>query len=251
MKKMITTALIFSMVLAGMVISGCTDSEPAGQPYTPAALQSTAVDVTIGEVLSNPYAYDTVSVTGTVNRTSNIGDYIFVEITDGTDSMWVAGYSAQLENGSQITATGIINTQFYSPTLDMTFDVLVLADKISDGSGQLSGSPHGSDNNVEIGEINVTSVEGGTTIEEILADSASLSGQEVKVSAVVVKSVGLIDEQFLTLEDGTGNQLKGRCPDTFALSTGQKVVVTGTVMTEVDLGSGYYYEVLLQITDVE
>jgi len=29
------------------------------------------------------------------------------------------------------------------------------------------------------------------------------------------------------------------------------VVVTGSVMTDVDLGSGYYYEVLLQITDLE
>ncbi len=80
--------------------------------------------------------------------------------------------------------------------------------------------------------------------------SAELDGQAVKVSAVVVYSVELIDEYFLTLDDGTG-QLKARCPNTYNVSQGDSVVVTGSVMTDVDLGNEFNYEVLLQITDVE
>lgn len=80
--------------------------------------------------------------------------------------------------------------------------------------------------------------------------SAQLDGQVVKVSAVVVKNVVLIDDYFLTLDDGTG-ELKARCPNTFNVSQGDSVVVTGSVMTDVDLGNEYFYEVLLQITDVE
>ena len=251
MNKMIKIIITLAIVMTGLVISGCTDSEPAPQqqfdhnlPVVPVA-----VDVTIGEALADPYAYETIRVTGIVNQTINVTDYTYMEITDSTGSLWVAGYSTQLDNGTEITATGNLNIEFTSPTMGRTFDIILFADSISGGNTSVSNSPHGS-GTIVTGDINVTPVDGGTRIEDIKSMSAQLDGQVVKVSAEVVKNVVLIDEYFLTLDDGTG-QLKARCPNTFNVSQGDSVVVTGSVMTDVDLGSGYFYEVLLQITDVE
>jgi hypothetical protein len=251
MNKMIKTIITLAIVMTGLLISGCTDSEPATQqqfnhipPVVPVV-----VDVTIGEALADPYAHETIRVTGIVNQTIDVTGYTYMEITDSTGSLWVAGYSTQLDNGTEITATGNLKTEFISPTMGRTFDIILFAESVSDGTTPVSNSPHGS-STIITGDINVTPVDGGTSIEDIKSMSAALDGQVVKVSAVVVKNVVLIDDYFLTLDDGTG-QLKARCPHTFNVSQGDSVVVTGSVMTDVDLGSGYYYEVLLQITDVE
>ena len=255
MNKMIKIIITLAIVMTGLMISGCTDSKPAPQqqfdhnlPVVPVA-----VDVTIGEALADPYAHETIRVTGIVNQTIDVEGYTYIEITDSTGSMWVAGYPTQLDNGTEITATGNLNIEFSSTQLGRTFDIILFAESVSDGTTSVSNSPHGSphgSDNIVTGDINVTPVDGGTRIEDILSMSAELDGQVVKVSAEVVKSTVLIDEYFLTLDDGTG-QLKARCPNTFNVSQGDSVVVTGSVMTDVDLGSGYYYEVLLQITDVE
>ena len=255
MNTMIKTIITLAIVMTGLLISGCTDSEPATQqplnhnlPVVPVV-----VDVTIGEVLANPYAHETIRVTGIVNQTIDVEGYTYMEMTDSTGSLWVAGYSTQLDNGTEITATGSLQTEFTSTQLGRTFDIILFADSVSDGTTSVSNSPHGSSTIITgniTGDINVTPVDGGTRIEDIKSMSAQLDGQVVKVSAKVVKNVVLIDDYFLTLDDGTG-LLKARCPNTFNVSQGDSVVVTGSVMTDVDLGNEYYYEVLLQITDVE
>ena len=255
MNMMIKTIITLAIVMTGLVISGCTDSEPATKQQFNHTLPvvPVAVDVNIGEALADPYAHETIRVTGIVNQTIDVTGYTYMEITDSTGSLWVAGYSTQLDNGTEITATGSLQIEFASTQLGRTFDIILFADSVSDGTTSVSNSPHGGPHgsgDIVTGDINVTPVDGGTRIEDIQSMSAALDGQVVKVSAVVVINVELIDEYFLTLDDGTG-QLKARCPNTFNVSLGDSVVVTGSVMTDVDLGNGNCYEVLLQITDVE
>lgn len=251
MKKIGTFVLILCMVMAGLVISGCTDNGKEAPPDFPTDSTINVVNVTIADVMSEPLAYDSIRISGTVVQTINAGGYTYIEVNDNTDSLWVAGYAANIENGTNITASGILMMDFPSSTLNRTFSVILFADKVFSDNMSLLNSPHGSNNITNTGSvINVTPVEGGKTIGEIRSDAAALSGKEVKVSAVVTKVVVLIDENFLTLEDGTGT-LKARAPDKFNVTVGDEVVITGTLATDVDLGSGYYYDVLLLATDVK
>lgn len=253
MNKIVSTTLITCIVLAGLLVSGCTDNKTdAGDTISPFTLPEAVEDVSIAEVLSDPYAYNNIRITGMVNQTMNVSGYTYMELIDENKSIWVAGYSTSLKNGTEVTASGSLMLNFPSNSLGRTFDVLLMADSVSDGSSMAtSDSPHGSgSSNVITDNINVTPVEGSTQIADIISNAATLSGQEVRVTAVVVKSTPLISELFLTLDDGTG-QLKARCPNSFIVSSGDNVVVTGIVKTDVDLGSGYYYEVLLEITNVE
>ncbi|MCL7412210.1 MAG: hypothetical protein M8353_01145 [ANME-2 cluster archaeon] len=253
MNKIFTITLITCIVLAGLLVSGCTDNNTDAQStnslLTP---PETVEDVSIADVLSDPYAYDNIRITGVVNQTLNVSGYTYMELTDENKSIWVAGYQTSLENGTEITASGSLMLNFPSNSLGRTFDVLLMADSVSDDSSTItSDSPHASASNNDVTyDVNVTPIEGSTQIADIISNAANLSGQEVKVTAVVVKSTPLITELFLTLDDGTG-QLKARCPNTFVVSAGDNVVVTGIVRTDIDLGSGYYYEVLLEITNVE
>jgi hypothetical protein len=250
MNKITTFALIICIVLTGLVISGCTsnnDNSNSSPPITPTNTE-TVKELSIKEVLDNPYAYSNVQISGIVNQTIEVPGYTLMEISDDTGNMWVAGTSITIENGSQITASGNLNIEFYSSTLNKTFDVMLLANSIS-GDIATSNPPHGGIAPVT-SDVNVSAIDGGTRIEEILNNTADLADQEVKVAAVVTKNVVLIDYTMITIEDGTG-ELKARSPNSFAYSVGEKIIVTGTVSTDVDLGSGYHYDILLEITAKE
>ena len=254
MNKITTFVLIICIVLTGLVISGCTDNNDdsnSSQPITPISETETVMELSIKEVLDNPYAYSNVQISGIVNQTIEVPGYTLMEISDGTGNMWVAGTSITIENGSQITASGNINTGFPSPSLNKTFDVLLLANSVSGDTATSITS------NLSYGgivpatsDVNVSAIDGGTRIEEILNNTADLSDREVKVAAVVTKNVVLIDYTMITIEDGTG-ELKAKSPNSFVYSVGEKIIVTGTVSTDVDLGGGYFYPILLEITEKE
>ncbi|HHM05069.1 MAG TPA: hypothetical protein ENJ19_04920 [Gammaproteobacteria bacterium] len=87
------------------------------------------------------------------------------------------------------------------------------------------------------------------TIEELYQDKAVLSGQQVQVSGEVVKVTnGVMKRNFLHLQDGTGHQgsndLTVTSQDTAHI--GDRVVITGTVATDVDFGMGYSYPLLVE-----
>lgn len=247
MKKITTFVFITCIVLTGL--SGCTDNTNSSYP----GISTSVHKISIKEVLDNPhaYAYDYVQLTGSINQTVDIPGYTLWEMSDGTGSIWVAGSSQDIEQGSRITATGNLNTDFYSSTLDKTFSVLLIASWISDENASSPSlyPPHGMDGQV-LTNITVPAIEGGTRIEDILNDTTGFDGKEVKVAANVLTNVVLIDYCMLTIDDGTG-QLKAKAPNSFVFSKGENIVVSGTISTDVDIGSGYHYDILLEITDKE
>jgi hypothetical protein len=80
---------------------------------------------------------------------------------------------------------------------------------------------------------------------------AGLKGKSVLVRGQVVKvNTGIMGKNWLHLRDGSGSATDGSndilvtTKDTAAL--GDVVSVKGTVRTDVDLGSGYTYAVLIE-----
>ena len=95
----------------------------------------------------------------------------------------------------------------------------------------------------------IAPLDGGKTIANIRAESEQLKGQQVALRAKVMKvSENILGKNWITLEDGTVT-----APDNKLLATsseiaeiGDLVTVTGVVKTNVDLGSGYNYSVLIE-----
>lgn len=89
------------------------------------------------------------------------------------------------------------------------------------------------------------------SIADIYKEKAELAGKQVKLQGKVVKvNNNIMNRNFLHLQDGSGdptvgtNDLTLTSDETAAM--GDTVSVTGTLMVDLDFGSGYKYPLLLE-----
>lgn len=89
------------------------------------------------------------------------------------------------------------------------------------------------------------------SIADIYKEKAELAGKQVKLQGKVVKvNNKIMNRNFLHLQDGSGdpalgtNDLTITSDDTAAM--GDTVSVTGTLVLDLDFGSGYKYPLLLE-----
>ncbi|HEY5628262.1 MAG TPA: hypothetical protein VIR16_02015 [Candidatus Limnocylindrales bacterium] len=88
------------------------------------------------------------------------------------------------------------------------------------------------------------------TVSEVVTGAATKKDKTVTIKAQVVKvTAGVLGKNWLHLQDGSGSAEKNT-NDVVATTTdeakaGDIVTVKGTVKTDVDIGSGYKYPVLV------
>jgi len=171
----------------------------------------------------------------------------FIELDDGTGRMWALVPAAELEIGDVRRVTGVLELDFRTSSSEEGFDAIIVTD---DGARILA--MHESETERPEEEIVpiVPLADGGLRICEVLNSSATLENRSVKVRAVLKNVMPLKSYLFLTLDDGTG-ELKGRYLEEVDLEPGGEIVVTGNVSTGVELGSGYFYDVLLEVESIE
>lgn len=162
------------------------------------------------------------------------------------------------------TATGMVAesmemNDFQGKTLDKTFESIpfVSAAGLVSDDGVAKPATLAGDNNsnkkpagVQLpapGEIKP--LEDGKTIADIYAESDQLSGQVIRLNAKVVKfNKKIMGKNWITLRDGTGAEPENKIVATSqeVLAPGDFVIVQGILKTDVDLGRGYFYKVLLE-----
>ncbi len=113
---------------------------------------------------------------------------------------------------------------------------------------------HGSiGKSVDVGAVKVAKADGptGRTVAEVNAGRASLKDKTVTIRATVVKvNANVMGKNWVHLRDGSGsgadssNDLLVTSKD--EPKVGDVVVAKGVVKTDVDLGSGYAYKVLVE-----
>ncbi len=207
-------------------------------------------------------AAETGPATGTVAEKMESGGYVYIRLEDGT---WIAANTFDVSEGDKIQYSGAMEmNNFYSKSLDRTFDSILFvsvagpAGSTDTAKPAMSTEGHGGTDMPVVpkavavpapaaGEI--APLAGGKTVAAIFAESGQLQGQVVSLNAKVVKiNKHIMGKNWVTLQDGTGAE-----PDDRILATTQEVVepgdvvtVKGTVKTDVDLGYGYQYKVLLE-----
>ena len=87
------------------------------------------------------------------------------------------------------------------------------------------------------------------TVEAVYQEKDQLKDQQVQIHGKIVKvNNGIMNRNFLHLQDGTGkqgnNDLTVTSQETAAV--GDEVTITGTVSLGVDFGSGYLYPLLIE-----
>lgn len=208
---------------------------------------------------STSIANDENAGTGTVAETMTSGGYVYLRLEE--DDSWIASTPIPISVGDKVRYSGSAPMKdFQSRTLDRTFDYILFAMKlevinqvIADAhSSAASNDPHAVAKSAAAvaptaGEV--TPLEGGKTIADVHAGLEQLTDQQIALRARVMKvSMGIMGKNWITLEDGTGTAPNNRLIATTSevVGIGDLVTVKGVVHTNVNLGSGYNYTVLLE-----
>jgi hypothetical protein len=206
-------------------------------------------------------AAQTGPVLGTVVESMESGGYVYIRLEDGR---WIAANTFAVSAGDRIQYSGAMEmNNFYSRSLDRTFESILFvseAGPVGSGEAATPAMPMEGHGGMDMqmqkpvavqapaaGEI--APLADGKTVAAIFAESGQLQGQVVSLNAKVIKiSKNVMGKNWVTLQDGTGSE-----PDDRILATTQEEVVAGDVVTvkgavktDVDLGYGYQYKVLLE-----
>jgi len=188
---------------------------------------------------------------GEVLEVLSVPTYTYLRLKTKEGETWAAVQKAAVKKGDQVT---LVNPQpmerFESKTLNRKFDRIVFASLAPDGK---LPAGHGAAPAVAkpVGKIERARGADAKTVAEVMAGPKALDGKTVTIRAQVVKvSSGIMGKNWLHLQDGSGSSAKGThdvvvtTKDTVAV--GDVVSASGTVRTDVNLGSGYVYAVLVE-----
>ncbi|MES9853907.1 MAG: hypothetical protein ABW170_18975 [Candidatus Thiodiazotropha sp. L084R] len=198
---------------------------------------------------------------GTVGSVIDAGSYTYVQIKQ--QNLWIATTHLEIAVGDKIEFTGGMEMKdFYSKTLDRSFESIIFvqnANKVGgvdnyhssdDGKGLKNETVVAQSIQVKVpepGEIEPLS--GGMTVIGIVENATKLNEQVVSLRAKVIKvNPNIMGKNWVTLQDGTGTKPNNKLIATSdeMVSPGELVTASGVVRNNIDIGSGYKYEVLLE-----
>jgi hypothetical protein len=253
---------IILISIALLLFSGCTSggrsyvSTPQGEAGDLGG-EAKVFELSIGELLTNAGKLNNQYVTtrGTVQETLSTQSYTYARISDGTGEVWVAGPKTELRAGDVVEVrAALVLLGFQSPALNRTLDVILMVQSFSSGEPY---SFHGAAGASEPVNISVEKLAGGYTIAEVLSRSEELAGREVKLRAVVTKVLpNILNKTWVHLQDGTATEAGERelvvtYTGDAELAVGNLVVVSGVLETNVDIGAGYFFRVLIDDARIE
>jgi len=103
----------------------------------------------------------------------------------------------------------------------------------------------------KVAKVAKASAADAKTVEEVIAGRTGLKDKTVTIRGQVVKVTnGVLNKNWVHLQDGSGSSAQGThdilVTTTDTIAVGDVVVAKGTVRTDVTIGSGYAYEVLVE-----
>jgi hypothetical protein len=214
----------------------------------------------IGWAAETPPAPQPASVKGEVLEVKDVDTYTYLRLKTKDGETWAAVNKAPISKGAEVTIeNATVMTNFESKTLKKTFDRIVFGTLA--GTGSTANPPArvdmaqmhaGVSKPTDAGNVKVPKAKGpdARTVAEIVEKRAALNNKPVLVRGKVVKyTAGVMGKNWIHLRDGTGSPADNT-NDVLVTTLdetkiGDVVVARGTVRTDVDLGSGYFYAVLV------
>jgi hypothetical protein len=195
------------------------------------------------------------SISGEVVQTQNVDSYTYVRLKTAEGEIWAAVPKTAIKDGARITIGQASMLQnFQSKSLKKTFDQIVFGQLVEPGAApaaKKAAAPAAAAPAAPLAPVSKAPGADGRTVAEVVKGKAGLNGKPVTVHARVVKvNLGILGKNWLHLQDGSGAAADGSddilvtTKETAAL--GDVVTVKGTVRTDVKLGSGYDYAVLIE-----
>jgi DNA/RNA endonuclease YhcR with UshA esterase domain len=198
------------------------------------------------------------TVKGEVLEVKNVESYTYLRLKTADGETWAAVPTTAVKPGAQVTiARPMTMEHFESKTLKKTFDKIVFG-QIADPSAPAAAAapapammPKAAAPEVKAVKVDKASGPDARTVAEVVAGKAKLKDKTVLVRGQVVKvNSGIMGKNWLHLRDGSGSAADGSndilvtTKDNAAI--GDIVSAKGMVRTDVNLGAGYAYAVLIE-----
>lgn len=218
-------------------------------------------------------ADDTIHA-GTVIYAKTAGNYTYIRLKEGEKKVWLATSPLEVSVGDPVEyAGGDVMKEFESKAMNKTFDEIRFVTRIRvvkpgplPDNQATASIPHpktGGKDGIKEGAKDapksspavsppkkgeIEKAEKGKTVEEIYSGRERLKDRPVALRGKVVKvSRNILMKNWVTLSDGTGTKPDDRivAVTTDNVALGGVVTVEGVVKTDVNLGAGYRYKVLI------
>lgn len=191
-----------------------------------------------------------------VNESMNAGGYTYINVTEATETYWMAIPNTIVKEGETYFYTGGMQMKdFESKELKRTFDFITFAEGIS-ASAEVASKPkikhsHSESNHkIEVTEaISIELPEGGVSIGELYKNKNNFNKKEIIVKGKVVKvNKNILDKNWIHIVDGTSFEDKKDLTITTSelAQLGDIVTFKATVVLDKDFGAGYVYNLLLE-----
>ena len=187
--------------------------------------------------------------------------YTYVRVTEDRQEYWCAINRSEIEVGkTYFWMKGWEMTHFQSKELDRHFESIFFIETLSDapvfseapvaGESPMPGISMGGRQKVaEKQGISVEKAEGGISIADLYANRKSYAGKSVKIRGEAVKfSPGIMNRNWVHIQDGTkdGNDYDLVVTTQDSISVGSIRLFEGVISVDVDFGSGYTYDVIME-----
>jgi len=103
-----------------------------------------------------------------------------------------------------------------------------------------------------LGTASLVAADGVYKIEELYAKSTALNGKNIVAKGEVVKiSSGIMGKDWIHIQDSSTTPKKNKVIFTAKIGSanvevGDKVTARGTLKEKVDIGAGYFYDILIE-----
>ena len=190
---------------------------------------------------------------GEVLEARDVDAYTYLRLRTGKGDVWAAVSRVPVKAGSKVTIFGAAEMRdFESRGLGRKFDSIyfgVLGEEAKDAAA--AAVPRGGANQPVTERVARAEGRDAKTVAEIVSGRSALRDKHVTVRARVDRvSRNIMGKNWVHLRDGTGTPAEGNY-DVVATSKeapeiGKVVIARGVVRTDVDVGAGHAFRVLVE-----
>lgn len=210
------------------------------------------------------------NVNGEVLEIQNVEGYSYLRLKTAEGETWAAVPTADVKKGAKVTLTNVMVMQnFESKALKRKFDKVLFAsiDGAKGGAPAPSqGNPHAAmpapgaaapaAKPIVVDKVAKATAADAKTVAEIATGAKALKDKPVTVRGRVVKvNTGILGKNWLHLQDGTGTASNGSndviVTTTAMAAVGDVVTASGTVRTNVTVGQGYAFDVMVEDAKIQ
>ncbi|MBU1368771.1 MAG: SH3-like domain-containing protein [Bacteroidetes bacterium] len=203
------------------------------------------------------YAVDPNNRTVEVLEVIQANAYTYLNVAEDNQKFWIAVPTMDAQKGDALHFTQSMEmTDFHSRDLDRTFELVLFVDDVSTlpipaktASLSTPAQQHEGRPKTDKKPIEIKHEEGVVPLSDLFANPGKYDQQLIKVTGEVTKfNTGIMGKNWAHIQDGTsfGDYFDLTVTTLDVIPVGDVVVFEGTIALNKDLGSGYFYEFLME-----